>query len=244
MPNGALDTRPRDGFRPKRPQHDAGMRIEPPPSVAWAIGTRPADDGCRRTAARSSGREIGVPGVASRSVEVGLRERDGAELGRVRLPDDHESRIADPADDGRVEVRDVVGVGVRRVRRPDARGRGEILDRDRNSAERCVGGCRVRRSRRCEGFVTADGHERVQRRIDPLDPFEAQLDELDGRRLASSNEPRLLDGREERELHRAEPTSLEKWRGPDLNRRHHGFQPCALPAELPRRGDQCSRGCR
>ena len=25
-----------------------------------------------------------------------------------------------------------------------------------------------------------------------------------------------------------------KWRGPDLNRRHHGFQPCALPAELPR----------
>ena len=25
-----------------------------------------------------------------------------------------------------------------------------------------------------------------------------------------------------------------QWRGPDLNRRHHGFQPCALPAELPR----------
>ena len=26
----------------------------------------------------------------------------------------------------------------------------------------------------------------------------------------------------------------EAWREPDLNRRHHGFQPCALPAELPR----------
>src|SRR3954462_9164645 len=25
------------------------------------------------------------------------------------------------------------------------------------------------------------------------------------------------------------------WREPDLNRRHHGFQPCALPTELPRR---------
>ena len=25
-----------------------------------------------------------------------------------------------------------------------------------------------------------------------------------------------------------------KWREPDLNRRHHGFQPCALPTELPR----------
>ncbi len=27
-----------------------------------------------------------------------------------------------------------------------------------------------------------------------------------------------------------------QWRGPESNRRHHGFQPCALPAELPRRG--------
>src|SRR5438552_10517524 len=25
-----------------------------------------------------------------------------------------------------------------------------------------------------------------------------------------------------------------KWRGPESNRRHHGFQPCALPTELPR----------
>src|SRR5919106_3072900 len=25
-----------------------------------------------------------------------------------------------------------------------------------------------------------------------------------------------------------------EWRGPDSNRRHHGFQPCALPTELPR----------
>ncbi len=28
----------------------------------------------------------------------------------------------------------------------------------------------------------------------------------------------------------------KKWRGPDSNRRHPGFQPSALPAELPRRG--------
>ena len=36
---------------------------------------------------------------------------------------------------------------------------------------------------------------------------------------------------------------MPKWREPDLNRRHHGFQPCALPTELPRRGSgQSSRG--
>src|SRR5829696_4164706 len=39
---GPREIRPRDGFSPKRPQHDAGMRIEPPPSDAWATATMPA----------------------------------------------------------------------------------------------------------------------------------------------------------------------------------------------------------
>src|ERR1700682_1968500 len=34
--------RPRDAFNPKRPQCEAGMRIEPPPSVPWARGKTPA----------------------------------------------------------------------------------------------------------------------------------------------------------------------------------------------------------
>src|SRR5256885_12284502 len=40
--SGAIDTRPRVGLRPKRPHAEAGIRIEPPPSVAWAIGSMPA----------------------------------------------------------------------------------------------------------------------------------------------------------------------------------------------------------
>ncbi len=28
-------------MRPTRPQHEAGIRIEPPPSLAWATGTIP-----------------------------------------------------------------------------------------------------------------------------------------------------------------------------------------------------------
>ena len=38
---GPLETRPRDGFNPTRPQSAAGMRIEPPPSPAPATGTMP-----------------------------------------------------------------------------------------------------------------------------------------------------------------------------------------------------------
>ena len=36
------DTRPRLGLRPTRPQHDAGILMEPPPSLAWATGNMPA----------------------------------------------------------------------------------------------------------------------------------------------------------------------------------------------------------
>src|SRR5829696_615803 len=39
---GPEEMRARVGFIPNRPQHEAGMRMEPPPSLACAIGTSPA----------------------------------------------------------------------------------------------------------------------------------------------------------------------------------------------------------
>ena len=40
--SGANEIRLRCGLRPTSPQHAAGIRVEPPPSLAWAIGTIPA----------------------------------------------------------------------------------------------------------------------------------------------------------------------------------------------------------
>src|ERR1700743_2082283 len=37
----SMSSRPRVGFIPTRPQQDAGIRIDPPPSLACAIGTTP-----------------------------------------------------------------------------------------------------------------------------------------------------------------------------------------------------------
>src|SRR5580700_4955157 len=61
---GAYETRPLDGFRPKRPQAEAGVRIEPPPSLPCAAGTIPP-----ATAAEAPPEE--PPGVRPRS--QGLR---------------------------------------------------------------------------------------------------------------------------------------------------------------------------
>src|SRR5262249_37561061 len=40
--SGPIGLRARVGLRPKRPQQEAGILIEPPPSVACAMGTTPA----------------------------------------------------------------------------------------------------------------------------------------------------------------------------------------------------------
>src|SRR5690606_38328367 len=39
--SGPMGTRPQVGFNPTRPQEAAGMRMEPPPSLACATGTMP-----------------------------------------------------------------------------------------------------------------------------------------------------------------------------------------------------------
>ena len=41
QPLGPTGIVPRVGFKPIRPQKEAGIRIEPPPSLAPAIGTIP-----------------------------------------------------------------------------------------------------------------------------------------------------------------------------------------------------------
>src|ERR1700722_9223849 len=41
-PCGDIETRPREGLRPNTPQSEAGVRIDPPPSLACAAGTIPA----------------------------------------------------------------------------------------------------------------------------------------------------------------------------------------------------------
>src|ERR1700733_1599062 len=40
--SGPSGLRARVGFSPNTPEAEAGMRIEPPPSLAWGAGTRPA----------------------------------------------------------------------------------------------------------------------------------------------------------------------------------------------------------
>src|SRR5262249_58270616 len=62
---GAGETRPRDGLIPNRPQQEAGIRIEPPPSLPWASGASPA-------ATAAAAPPLQPPGV--RDASHGLRQ--------------------------------------------------------------------------------------------------------------------------------------------------------------------------
>src|SRR5581483_5132630 len=185
-PYGAGDTRPRDGLIPKSPQHEAGMRIDPPPSLPRETGC----DGRGCAAARAAGRPLGVPRIAAVPVQLRLGHADGAELRRVRLADDDEAGLADPADDGRVDGRHVVGVRLARERRADPAGLVQVLDRDRDAVERPVA--------RRVGLLH-DRDVRVHLRVDAVDPLVVELEQLAPRHVACADESSLLESRSERE---------------------------------------------
>ena len=170
------------------------MRIEPPPSLACAIGTRPAE-----TAAAAP--PLDPPGVSSvfHGFRVAPFRSDSVNAtvpnsGVFVFPTTTKPALPDAADDGRVEVRDVLRVRSGRVGRPDAGRRRQVLDPDRNAAKGRVSRRRVD-ARRCgECLVPADGDERVERGVEPVDLLERELDELGRRDFAAAYEPRLLDG--------------------------------------------------
>ena len=74
---GPTEIRPRLGLSPTRPQQAAGMRIEPPPSLACASGTIPA-------ATAAADPPLDPPGVRDRShgLRVGPPKR-GSVVGRI-----------------------------------------------------------------------------------------------------------------------------------------------------------------
>ena len=199
--NGAFETRPREALKPSTPQHEPGMRSEPPPSEPCEIAHRPA-------ASAAAAPPLEPPAFRERSHGV----RQGpfrAESVNAVVPNSGVFVLPRITKPGRPELGDVSQVEVGDVgrergtgeRRPDAGRRVEILERDRDSVERRLGR-RVRlRPRVGERLVAAHRDVRAELRVQALDPLEVELDELERRHLSLPNEASLLGRREERELH-------------------------------------------
>ncbi len=107
-------TRPTVVFRPVMPHSDAGIRTEPLVSVPERDRHETGRNGDRRTARRATRhvRFVVAPRVARCAGVVVDPDPAVRELHRVRLADQHHSRVAQPPHDGRVGCR-------RRCRRAD-----------------------------------------------------------------------------------------------------------------------------
>ena len=118
------------------PQNDAGIRMEPPPSVPTASGPSPA-----ATAAPAP--PLDPPGVSSRFHGFRVIPKSGlsvdalvAELRRGGLAEDDAARALQPLDDDGVLLRDMVGkearaAGGQHPPRPD-----QVLHRERHAVQR------------------------------------------------------------------------------------------------------------
>ncbi len=173
-----------------------------------AAGTGRADDAAVGLGANrdrhQAGRDrdaragAGAGGVAVQCVRVGRLPAQrapaaggvgGAEVGplrQVRLADDHRSRPAQPAD-----AEGVTGFGAgqcgRAGGRRQAAGRDVVLDQHRDAGQwpgdGSAGARGVTGLRLCQR-VRADGDHRVQQRVEPIDPGQAELGQCPGADLA------------------------------------------------------------
>ena len=84
--------RARVGFNPKRPQHDAGIRIEPPPSVACATGTMPAATAAAEPPLEPPGERSSRHGLRVTPYRCDSVEGDSPNSGEFVLP-----KITSPA---------------------------------------------------------------------------------------------------------------------------------------------------
>ena len=197
--SGPDDTRPRLGLSPTRPQAEAGMRIDPPPSLPCASGSIP-------DATAAALPPLDPPGVRVRShgLRVGPRVarlggRQDRELRQVRDADDHEARLAQPPDQVGGVIGPVAGQELRGAVDLVARDADVALDRDRHPRERRA----VARDDGVGGFQSLFGvdlDEGVDDRIERLDAPQRGLDDLARARVAGAHERGGLFGRDERKI--------------------------------------------
>ena len=136
-----------------------------------------------RAAARAARRQLRIPRIARDTEERVVGHALVAELGRVGLADEDGARPLQPLDGDSILLRHVLGEEPGAAGRQHAPGEHQILDRERHAVQRPqrlarhdghLGG-----QGRLAGLLGGDGAEGVEPRVQPLDPRQHRVDDLD-----------------------------------------------------------------
>ena len=133
---GCVGTRPTDGRNPATPQNAAGMRSEPPRSVPSASAIMPVARAAAPPPVEPPADFVRVPRISRATKNLVERVRAGGELRAVRLAENHGTRLAQAPDDKGIFLGDVVCVNRRAKGRPETRDRRDVLDANRQPAQR------------------------------------------------------------------------------------------------------------
>ena len=173
---GPSGLRPRVGLRPTRPQHEAGMRIEPPPSLACASGTMPA--------ATAAAMPEEPPVESTETFRDGQRARSfdfvsgrAPNSGTLVLPSGMR-----PAAWKRTTSVELKGEGTAGTKRQPSRFGQPFLNPRMSFSKHRYAGERTRKFslRRCTRLIKGLKDDGVKLRIVPLDPLYRSLDEFNG----------------------------------------------------------------
>ena len=153
-----------------RPQHDDGMRSDPPPSEPVASGTMPDGDGGGAAARGTARGVVEVPRVERGSEDGVVRVALPPELRGIGLAHHHAAGGHQPGhQQGVLDRRRVPDVGCRAVGGHVPGGVLEILDRHRDAGQgpRVVTGRHsgVHGVRRRPGPLLVNGHEGIDRPV-------------------------------------------------------------------------------
>ncbi len=144
-----------------------------------------------RSAARTAGSEIGIPGIATHPVQQRRRERRGAHFGRRREADRNGARLTQARHLRGGGGGDAVGEDACRHRVRPARHVLELLHAERDAGEAAgVVAARdtgVDLARRCARACGIAKHERADPVVQSLDAVEMVLEHLGGAELARAD---------------------------------------------------------
>ena len=146
------------------------------------------------------GVRVEVPRVAGRAGVARLGGRQDRELRQVRDADDHEARLAQPADEVGGVVGPVAGQELRAAVDLVALDADVALDRDRHARERRARRPATTASAAASARSPSTSMNALMRRIERLDAPQRGLDDLARARVAGAHQRGGLFGRGEREI--------------------------------------------
>ena len=177
--------RARVGFNPNTPEADAGIRIEPPPSLACATGRMRAataaaapPDEPPEECARFQGLRVGP-------MQARLRGRHQAEFRAGALAEDRDAGLEEALGEGAGVVGDVILVDAGAEGRPRALEEIEILQQKRHAREGTIRKSLVDLPLR---IVVMLYDHRIDLRIDLGGTGDRLVEQLRGRDLLVANE--------------------------------------------------------